>query len=394
MNLSRRDALLGVGASSALYLGPRSKAAAATAAPRLVVINVRGGIDGLALVAPYGDAALKGLRASLMSGAVGTAGGMLDLGGFFGLHPLMTNFYNMFLKGEALAVHAVGNCSYTRSHFDGQDFIQSGAPQLLNSGWLNRAASLISASSGALPTGMSMDASTPLLLQGPTAVAGWMPNLLSNLSPTLSSQILALNASDKLLGPAFQTAMTDYQMITSISNSAPWAQVNMSDMGWTAFNTAKALLASNGSRVASFETGSFDTHDNQVAYLQTDLAKLDETFGVLKSTLGSAWANTIVLTLTEFGRTAAVNGSGGTDHGTGFAMLMAGGGVAGGKVVSTWPGLSSSKLYQGRDLQPTVDVRSVLMSVLIQHLGLPASSMATVFPNAGSISPLANIVRS
>ncbi len=391
MLLKRRSALLGLGAAFAL--GRTSMAlASAPSTARLVVINLRGGLDGLAAVAPYGDINLAKLRAPLMAPPVGTKGGMFYLGGFFGLHPAMANFSAMFQAGEALIVHAVGNIVNTRSHFEGQDYIQGGAAELLTSGWLNRVASLTPAAPGALQTGIAINVTTPLLIRGPTTVAGWAPDPFHHVSSNMAADILALNQNDPVLGPALQVGYADRGIISQVTAAGPTPPANQSaleQLGWTA---GELLASPTGPRIAAIETNSFDTHASQVSLLNGKLAELDATLRALKTTLGAAWADTVVMTMTEFGRTVAANGSsGGTDHGTGFAVFLAGGAVAGGKVVTSWPGLTN--LYQGRDLWPTTDFRSVAMGVLQSHLGVPASAMPMIFPGAAGITPLAGLVR-
>ncbi len=393
--LKRRSALLGLGAAFAL--GRQSLAfAGAPSNARLVVINLRGGLDGLSAVAPYGDRNLSILRAPLMAGPVGTSGGMIYLGGFFGLHPAMPNLGALYQAGQALMVHAVGNCgTSTRSHFEGQDYLQGGAPELLTDGWLNRVVGMMPAPSGNIQTGIAINQTTPLLIRGPTVVAGWAPDHFKQPSPGTAANILALNQNDPVLGPALQVGFTDRGTLNQVLKqgaATPSSLPPLAKLGWAA---GELLASPTGPRVAALETDSYDTHANQAAELNIKLDELDKTFLALKTTLGSAWASTVVLTMTEFGRTAYANSGigGGTDHGTAFAMLLAGGAVAGGKVVTTWPGLGPSQLYQGRDLAPTVDFRSVVMGVLEGHMGLPASAMATIFPGAAGISAVGGLVR-
>ncbi len=392
--LRRRSALLGLGA--AVVLGRTSLALASTPGnARLVVINLRGGMDGLAAVAPYGDHNLAGLRAPLMSGPVGAAGGMLYLGGFFGLHPALANLHAMFQSGEALMVHAVGNSAFTRSHFEGQDYIQGGAPEALTSGWLNRVVGMIPAPPGSLQTGISVNVTTPLLIRGAATVAGWAHDPFPMTSPTLAASIVALNQSDPVLGPAMQVGNADRNALKLAMLAGPKAPAGTSSLAQMGWATGEILASPTGPRVAAIETDSFDTHADQLNRLNAALADLDATFLALKTTLGAAWANTVVLTMTEFGRTAYANNTtgGGTDHGTGFAVILAGGAVAGGKVVTTWPGLGQGQLYQQRDLQPTLDYRAIAMGVLQGHLGIPASAMPTIFPGASGISALGGLVR-
>ena len=389
--LGRRQTLLGLGA--ALTLGSRSMSfAAGNGSSRLVVINVKGGVDGLSLVAPYGDGNLRSLRAPLMAPAVRTTGGMIDLGGFYGLHPKMVQFGGLYQAGQGLVVHAVGNCASTRSHFVGQDYLQSGSGELLSSGWLNRASSFLPSPGSGLESAIAVNYTTPLLLRGSTPVSGWVPNTYQTLPTTGINGILAAAAPDPLLGSAMQVAFNNRTTLESIQTSWSAPASNLSSLAVLARTAGEVLATSNGPRIAALETGSFDTHANQNGTLGNSLAELDQAIDELQLTLSSCWSNTVVLTITEFGRTAAVNGSGGTDHGTAFAVLLAGGAVAGGRVVATWPGLSASQLFEGRDLAATVDVRSILMGVLRDHLGLSSAALSSVFPDAGSISPMNGLI--
>jgi uncharacterized protein (DUF1501 family) len=383
--MKRRTAMLGLG--SAMSLGHIRFAKAATSGagtPRLVVINLLGGLDGVAMVAPYGDSNLAMLRGQIMAPAVGTKGGMFDLGGFFGLHPAMPNLYAMFAAGQASMVHAVGNTNSGRSHFQGQDFLQSGAPALLSSGWLNRAMGLV-AGNGAMQSGLTLGNWPMLLTQGPATVAGWSPDPFMALPAQTIAALQSLLAPDALLGPAFQAGFQNDAMFSQALAASP-IPAGLSNLQGSAWAAGAFLASPNGPSIAAIEATGYDTHDNQVSRLTTSLADLDGALQILKTQLGTAWANTVVMTMTEFGRTVACNGSaasGGTDHGTGFAVVLAGGAVNGGRVLGTWPGLSASQLYQGRDLAPTTDIRAIGMGVLGQHMGLSASALATVFPNAG-----------
>ncbi len=390
--LTRRSALAGLGTIFTLGRAGLALADAPTNA-RLVVINIRGGLDGLAAVAPYGDPNLSKLRALLMAPTVGTPGGMLYLGGFFGMHPSLVNLQAMFAADQAVVVHAVGNCALTRSHFEGQDYLQSGAPELLTSGWLNRVVSMVPAPAG-MQAGIAINSATPLLLRGPTAVAGWGPDPFPAVSSTLAGNLMAVTNPDPLIGPAMQVGYQDRGTFNAIFNSGPTSATPLSSLGRLAWRAGELLAAANGPRIAAVETESFDTHFNQTARLMASLADLDSAFGALKVSLGSAWNNTVIMTMTEFGRTAAINGTQGTDHGTGFAMFLAGGAVAGGKVVTGWPGLSSGQLFQGRDLAPTVDFRSVAATVLQQHMGIPATAIPTIFPGATGLCTVAGLVNS
>ncbi len=289
-------------------------------------------------------------------------------------------------------VHAVGNIEFTRSHFDGQDCLQSGAAALLTSGWVNRAMGLVPGN-GSMQSGISMAACQPLMVQGRTITAGWAPDNLPQAGAQFVTDLTALLAGDPLLGPAYAAGYQDRAVFDSALKAArmPAGLSPLQQLAWAA---GDFLALPNGPSIAAIETESFDTHAMQVTRLNKSLADLDGALLMLKTSLGSAWANTVVMTMTEFGRTAAANGSAslGTDHGTGFAVLLAGGAVAGGQVITTWPGLSPSQLYEGRDLMPTVDIRSIAMGILQQHMGLSPAAMATVFPGV-SVGAMAGLVR-
>jgi uncharacterized protein (DUF1501 family) len=391
-HLGRRGLLLGLGAS--LAVGRPAAALAGTAGiPRLVVINTRGGLDGLSLVAPYGDRNLAPLRAQIMAPAVGTPGGMFDLGGFFGLHPAMPNLYAMYQAGQAAMVHAVGNILITRSHFDGQDCLQSGAPELLTSGWLNRAMSAVPAAAG-MESVISMASCQPLITQGANVTAGWSPGSLGTSSAQFVSSLTQLLQTDPLLGPAYRDGYQDRAVFNALLKTAP-LPAGLSGLQELAWAAGDFLASSSGPSIAAIQTDSFDTHCYQVSRMNTGLANLDGALLCLKTALGAAWANTVVMTLTEFGRTAAANGNAscGTDHGTAFAVILAGGAVAGGRVIASWPGLAAGQLYQGRDLAPTVDVRSIAAGILQQHMGMPAAAVQSIFPG-DAVAPMNGLVTS
>ena len=392
--LTRRAALLGLATAGVLgrtRIAFAGNAQGAPSAPRLVVINTMGGLDGLAAVAPYGDPNLAKLRPSILLPPVGTPGGMLDMGGFYGLHPSLVNLHAMYQAGEALAVHAVGMPGGIRSHFTGQDYLQSGAPELLTSGWLDRAASFLGGpTQSGLAQSVMVDSQSPLILRGSYKSASWAPSAYPVSPASLACRVVQMSSADPLLGPAFSTGLSNRTWIDATLAAAPIPQ-SASPLVTLASAAGDMLAANGGPTVAAIATNSFDTHDNQLARLTSGLSDLDNALLALKTTLGAAWANTVVLTMTEFGRTAYCNG-GGTDHGTAFAVFLAGGAVAGGKVVATWPGLSPTNLFQGRDLAPTVDFRAVAATILQEHMGLSASALAAVFPGAGALSNLGGLL--
>ena len=391
MNLSRRSALLGL--SAALTFGRASLALAnAPTDRRFIVIILRGGLDGMAAVVPYGDPALAGLRSEIVPPGPGQPRGLLDLGGFYGLYPTMTHSYEMFKAGELAPVHAVAGPYRTRSHFDAQDFMESGSDHRMDSGWLNRAVAALDPSTrDAEKTAVAIGVTVPLLLRGPTRIASWGPSSFRPPPEELYAQAAALAAADPVIGPALASGLHEdaYMRYTLGRKGLPH---DGHDFVQLAVAAGKVLSTEGGPRIAAIEMNGFDTHSNQPGLLQYLLPRLDSGLGALKQNLGPAWRETVVLTMTEFGRTAHADGTLGTDHGTASVAFVAGGAVAGGRVVATWPGLGPGRLLDNRDLEPTVDLRSVAKGLLKQHVGLGDAALAQVFPGSGSATPLMNLV--
>ncbi len=386
--LSRRATLGGIGAALTLA-GLRPAHAGVPFPQRLVIVNMLGGLDGMSAVIPYGDSSLAGLRAPLVPPAVGQPGGMYDLGGFFGLHPALANLNAMYQSNQMLAVHAVGGIQATRSHFDDQGVLQAGELGTPGSGWMNRLVSVLPSVAGGIEGGVVLGPAMPIISQGPVQLASWQVSPLTATPNTLAALVETLGASDPLIGGPIQSGFNERGLLKSWL--AGQSGKTASPLQYAMQCAGAFIAAPGGPAVALIQTDSMDTHTSQVSQLQSLLADVDAGMGFLAAAAGSTWANTVVLTVTEFGRTAYMNGCNGTDHGTAFAMFLAGGAVAGGRVIATWPGLTTASLYQGRDLAPTTDVRSVIMGVLRDHLGLSAASLATVFPNA-SVSPMGGLV--
>ncbi len=391
MRITRRSALLGLSSAWAVAGGRASLAlAAAPTDRRLVVVLLRGALDGMAAVAPYGDPDLLRLRPGLVGAAPGQPGGMLDLGGFYGLHPALAGLHAMYAAGEMLPVHAVAGPYRSRSHFDAQDFLESGADTRLSSGWLNRAV-------GALPghrmnEALAVGVQVPLLLRGPAEVGSYAPPALQGPSPDLYARIAELSDNDALLGPVIAEGLRD----RGFSGATLQGVVQTGDRNAFAALAGAAgrlMAAADGPRVAALEAGGWDTHAAQAQRLDAPLRQLDAGLVALKAGLGGAWAQTAVLVMTEFGRTARVNGTGGTDHGTAGVAFVLGGAVAGGRVAGTWPGLGTGKLFEDRDLDPTTDLRAVAMGLLGGHLGVPAAAMDAVFPGSGGVSAMGGLLR-
>jgi uncharacterized protein (DUF1501 family) len=399
MNVTRRSTLLGL--SAVLTAGRVTFALAdAPGDQRFVVVLLRGALDGMSAVVPYGDANLVSLRSQLVPAAAGQLGGMFDLGGFYGLNPAMPGVYAMYQAGEALPVHAVAGPYRTRSHFEAQDLLQLGTETTgITSGWLNRTLAEMPARQGRTLAGLSVGIGTPLILQGPVRVGAYAPEHFATPSPDLYARIEALNAHDPITGPAIATALNGDAFDASIlSDDAPRAPGDAGhrkggDFPALAAHAGALLAAAGGPRIAAFQLEGWDTHGNQVGGLKAPLTGLDAGLTALKTSLGPAWKNTVVLVMTEFGRTAAMNGTNGTDHGTATVAFVLGGNVNGGRVAGTWPGLSAGLLFENRDLAPTADIRSVAKGALAAHLGLGPAALARIFPGSGDAAPMGGLVR-
>ena len=395
--ISRRATLLGL---TAIASTSRIRLALANAPTnqRFVVVLLRGALDGMSSVVPYGDPGLSSLRAELIPPAPGQSGGMYDLGGFFGLNPALPNVYTMYQAGEALPVHAVAGPYRTRSHFEAQDLLQLGTENTgITSGWLNRVLAELPPHSAPTELGLSVGIGTPLLLQGPVRVGSYAPDHFATPSPDLYARIEALNAADPLTGPAIANGLRGQSFDASIMSDDTGAAPGGAKLGGNftalAAQAGSLLAAADGPRIAAFQLEGWDTHGNQVNGLKTPLAGLDAGLAALRTSLGPSWRQTMVLVMTEFGRTAAINGTKGTDHGTATAALILGGNVNGGRVMATWPGLSRSQLFENRDLAPTLDIRSVAKGALAAHLGLSGAALARVFPGSSDAAPLLGLTR-
>lgn|SRR5579859_458626 len=391
--LTRRSALLGL--TAAVSLGRVSLAlAAAPTEKRLIVVIQRGALDGMAAVVPYGDPALAGLRGEIVPPAPGQPDGLLDLGSFYGLHPSLANLHAMYTAGEALPVHAVAGPTRVRSHFEAQDCLESGADHRMSSGWLNRAVAAMPSTGANRPEGdaVAIGVSVPLLLRGSAVVGNWAPHGIAAPPPDLYTQIAALNRSDQLTGPAITEGLRERGFSASVMGDDA-GEANRYAFPALARHAGELLRAPDGPRVAALEIGGWDTHVAQMPRLKRVLEQLDAGLAGLKDGLGDAWAQTAILTMTEFGRTARVNGTKGTDHGTGTVAFVLGGAVAGGRVMADWPGLGPGHLLEDRDLMPTTDLRSLAKGLLVHHLGVPSTAMAQVFPNSATAQATSGLLR-
>jgi len=366
---------------------------------RFVFIVMRGALDGLAAVPPYGDSDYAGLRRELALKAPGSPGGALPVNGFFGLHPSLTFLHDSYSARELVVFHAIASPYRERSHFDGQDVLENGSSKAhaVQTGWLNRAlASLQSGHGQSKELGVALGQNIPLVMRGPASVTSWSPSKLAALDEDTLERITDLYAGDPLLSARLADALA----ADAIADSAGMPiQVVAKPMRYTEVVRAAAgfLRRDDGPQVGVFDTTGWDTHANEGSaegQLAGRLAALDAGLRALKEELGPTWADTAVLLATEFGRTASTNGTRGTDHGTATAAFLLGGAVQGGRVLADWPGLSSRSLYQGRDLKPTTDLRSVLKGVLSEHLLVSSSALEnSVFPNSADARPIKGLFR-
>jgi len=404
--LTRRGALLGL--TAAFTLGRASLAfGAAPTENRFVVILLRGALDGLSAVQPYGDADFAGLRGELALPQPGGQGGLLDLGGFYGLHPSMANLHAMYAAGDALILHAVAGHYRSRSHFEAQDYMECGVDQRLASGWLNRAVATMPGAANQ-DLALCLGLSAPLLLRGPARVEAWAPEHFGqDPSDDLYARLEAISDHDPVIGPALREGLAlrgrspggAGATIVQVSATDPMAAQGAAGAPQgrpetvLAAHAAAMLAAPNGPRVAALEINGWDTHTQQARRLEQQLKVLDATLAQLRTGLGETWRQTAVLVVTEFGRTVRVNGTKGTDHGTGGVAFLVGGAVAGGKVRADWPGLGSGRLFEDRDLMPTTDVRSIAKGVLASHLGLGSAALQQAFPGSADAPPSTRLIR-
>lgn len=392
---SRRDLLrlIGGGAFAVSLLNGVPVAFARPATERrFVFVILRGALDGLAAVPPFFDRDYREQRGGLAFAEPGATDGALDLDGRFGLHPALAPLQAMFTARDLAVFHAVATPYRSRSHFDGQDLLENGmlSPHGTPDGWLNRAIGLFGPSDTRL--GLSVGQTVPLVLRGATPVGSWAPQQMQPVETDFLVRLAALYQRDPVLGPAIREGMR----AQSINEEVLGADMkgNAALAGPRAIAAAsqavgKLLAASDGPRVAVLELGGWDTHSGQGlanGRLAAALRALSDGLVALKEGLGTAWQQTVMLTATEFGRTVAPNGTGGTDHGTASVALLAGGAVNGGRVVAQWPGLAIDRQFERRDLAPTMDLRAVIKGVLTDHLRLPAAAVdRTVFPDSREV---------
>ena len=455
--LDRRQFLTATAlAAGGALMTSRLAFASANTSSRFVFIILRGALDGLTAVPPYGDSDYARLRREIAVPAPGSANGVIKLDNLFGLHPNLRFLGDSYAARELVVFHAVASPYRERSHFDGQDVLENGfvRPHASQSGWLNRALAAVPVSSRK-ELGVALGQNVPLVMRGPAAVASWSPSKLAALDEDTLERITDLYSRDPLLSKRLADALSadaianeaqsdgadaDASMTptmaadvadpsmrsrtgTAAANPPTQSPTATADSGNAPAGGSSQLLAKreqgkagagaryveviraaasflrrdDGPQIAVFDATGWDTHANEggaQGQLGARLGALDAGLRTLKEQLGPTWKNTAVLIATEFGRTAAINGTRGTDHGTGAAAFLLGGAVQGGRVVADWPGLSSSALYEGRDLKPTLDMRSVMKGVLTEHLHVPTTALENdVFPDSPKARALSGLLR-
>jgi uncharacterized protein (DUF1501 family) len=368
----------------------------------MVVVILRGALDGLAVVPPIGDRNYSRLRGEVAIGGAGTRH-ILPLDGFFGLHDAMRTLHAHYVAGQSIIVHAAATPYRDRSHFDGQDVLESGmpGPRTTNSGWLNRAVLELPVGDNievARPVGLAISPTVPLIFRGAAPTLTWTPPKFRSALPDTQDRLIGLYGETD---PAFLRAFVEGREINNLSGNGADASFRTRTAGPSfreaAEGAAKLLAAECGPRIAALSFDGWDTHANEGAEngkLAKLLVALDSALEGLASGLKAVWHDTVIVAITEFGRTARLNGNEGTDHGTATTAFLMGGAVKGGRVVADWPGLRDSQLYEGRDLMPSIDLRAVLKGLLRDHLGISEFALSQrVFPSSNAVGPLNELIQ-
>ncbi|MFI5016283.1 MAG: DUF1501 domain-containing protein [Hyphomicrobiales bacterium] len=398
---SRRAILGASGALFAWAFMPRFAHAAQGRDARFVTIILRGALDGLTAVPPVGDPNYEALRQSIALHKDG-ANAVLPLDGFFGLHPSLPNFARLFRAGQAAIIHASATAYRDRSHFDGQDVLESGydMPGRVDSGWLNRMLAglpkgeKVAPGAAARAVGLAVGANAPLVIRGRATVLGWAPATLPAADDDLAARLMDLYSHrDPLLARALGEGIATGKIASGVDIKARGGPGDPEGMKQLASGAAKLLAQADGPRVAALAFEGWDTHAQEIGRLARLLTGLDGALAAFEQELGPAWQDTVILVATEFGRTARVNGTDGTDHGTGTTAFLAGGAVKGGRVIADWPGLKDTQLRDGRDLAATTDLRAIAKGIAVDLIGAsPALLARDVFPGSDKLSPMKGLV--
>lgn len=406
---TRRELLLASGVLFAWAHMPKL-ALAEGRDPRLLTIVLRGALDGLAAVAPVGDpnwVKLRGDAALRLDGKTPA----LPLDGMFALNPAMPNLHRLYKAGAATVVHAAASPYRERSHFDGQDVLESGLPRpgAVSTGWLNRALATLAPAERANPrarNAFAVGPIAPLVVRGAAPVLSWTP---PRLPPTGDDTVMRLLDLYRHTDPALARVLEERLGLAAIAgaggmnqqggpNAQPRGAANAvrAYFEQSAGTAARFLARADGPRIGALAFDGWDTHANEGALdgrLAALLGALDGAIAAIETNMGEAWRETVVAVITEFGRTARINGTEGTDHGTATVAILAGGALKGGRVVADWPGLGDSDLYEKRDLKPTTDLRAVLKGLLRDHVRVDEAALAArVFPDSVAVKPMAGLL--
>jgi uncharacterized protein (DUF1501 family) len=411
MNITRRRFLLTSGAFAAGFALPNVLFAHTGGSARLVVVILRGALDGLAAVPPYADPQYAALHRELAIAAPGVADGALALDNTFGLHPSFAFLHERYLARELLVFNAVASPYRDRSHFDGQNVLENGLTQPLGTadGWLNRALAALPRD-GKTPSAeraVAISQNVPLILRGDAPVISKSPQATPDIDEDLLARLADLYSKEDWFSARLSEAVQTEKLADegNPANQPDMATPRGAAVKAAAYDrvsgvarmAATLMRSEGGPEVAVIEAGGWDTHANQggaKGALAQRLAGLDKALRALAGELGSLWPQTAVLVVTEFGRTAAMNGTRGTDHGTGGCAFLVGGAVRGGRVLADWPGLTRTALLDNRDLRPTLDLRSVFKAVLDEHMHVDAHTLASrVFPDSSGAHPLQGLIR-
>ena len=404
---SRRQFLAGSAAFFA-WAGTPKLARAEGRDPRFLTIVLRGALDGLATVAPVGDPDWISMRGDLALTAASKTP-TLKLTDFYGLHPSMPNLHRMFHAGHATIVHATSSSYRDRSHFDGQDVLESGLvkPSATATGWLNRALDALATEEtvkGQATQVFAVGPVTPLVVRGPAPILVWAPQQVLPASEDTLMRLLGLyNQTDPALARVLEERLSLAPILQSDGarpadqpEQAARASKLRAYYAEAATGAAQALAHADGPRVGALALEGWDTHASEgivTGQLNNMLGALDGALEAAEKTLGPAWKETVIAVITEFGRTVKVNGSNGTDHGTATVALLAGGALKGGRIIADWPGLKEADQYEGRDLKPTTDLRAVLMGLLSEHLRVDNDYLTEdVFPGSDDVKPMSGLV--
>lgn len=355
---------------------------------RLVVVIMRGGMDGLATVVPAEDPDYQRLRETMAF----DADVLLPLDKIFGLHPSLERLHQIYTQGDMAILHAVASPYRKRSHFDAQNVLELGtdSPHSKDSGWLNRAVQAIDPENKKLA--LSVGFGVPAVLSGQHPVGAWAPSALPDVPEDFYGRMQKMYSQDPALLSALNEGLAFQNKVDGLYHKGmdkKMARQSRSRKGFVnlAEIAGKLLADPTGPRIATLEIGGWDTHVNQGVVggaLANNLSLFDQGVQSLKDNLGAAWKDTVVLALTEFGRTARPNGTRGTDHGTAGVSFVMGGAVKGGRVITEWPGLRSQDLHEDRDLKPTIDTRDIIADVLKGHFGLSQYNIGhNILPGAG-----------